>query len=41
MSDSHGNHNVIPTVTTIRDYHGNHNSWSHIQLTAIAVKQTA
>jgi hypothetical protein len=29
------------TLTTIRDYHGNHNSWPHLQLTAIAVKQTA
>jgi hypothetical protein len=28
-------------VTTIRDYHGNHNSWLLIQLRAIAVKQTA
>jgi hypothetical protein len=32
---------MITTLTTISDYHGNHNSWLHIQLTAIAAKQTA
>jgi hypothetical protein len=28
------------TVTTIRDYHGKHNSWLHIQLIAILLRST-
>jgi hypothetical protein len=34
-------YNITYNITTIRDYHGNYNSWLHIQLTAIAVKQEA